>query len=455
MAAANDPPGPGRQSARGRVLGYLAFRRDPLNYLTRLAREHGDVVYFHVGSQRAYLLNHPNLVRDVLVTHQDYFHKGRALQRSKRLLGEGLLTSEGEHHRRQRRLAQPAFHKRRIESYGDVMTAYAARHSARWQDGASVDIAREMMRLTLAIVGKTLFDADVEGDADEIAGALTEIMELFNMLLLPYSEYLEKLPLPQMRRFERARAKLDSIIYRIVEERRRAPSDAGDLLSMLLAARDEEGDRSGMSDRQVRDEVMTLILAGHETTANALSWTWYLLAQHPDAEKRLHAELDEVLARGRRLPTVEDLPRLRYTEMILSESMRLYPPAWIVGRLAIKDYEVRGYVVPAGSLVLASQYVMHRDARFFADPERFSPERWTAEGKEARPAYSYFPFGGGARRCVGEGFAWMEGVLLVATLASRWRMRLDPAHRVETFPRITLRPRRGVRVTLERRAGAG
>jgi cytochrome P450 len=451
MAVAIDPPGPGRATARARVLGYLAFRRDPLNYLTRLAREHGDIVYFNVGAQRAYLLNHPDLVRDVLVNHQDHFHKGRALQRSKRLLGEGLLTSEGEHHRRQRRLAQPAFHKKRIESYGDVMVAYAARQTARWRDGANVDIAREMMKLTLAIVGKTLFNADVEEDADDIAGALTEIMELFNMLLLPYSEYLEKLPLPQTRRFERARAKLDSIIYRIVEERRRDPSDAGDLLSMLLDARDEEGDRTGMTDQQIRDEVMTLILAGHETTANALSWTWYLLAQHPEVERQLHAELDGVLARGTRLPTVEDLPRLRYTEMIVSESMRLYPPAWVVGRLAIKDYEARGYVVPAGSLVLVSQYVMHRDARFFTDPERFDPARWTPEAKESRPTYSYFPFGGGARRCVGEGFAWMEGVLLVAAIASRWRMRLDPEHRVETYPRITLRPRRGVRVTLESR----
>jgi cytochrome P450 len=451
MTVATDPPGPGRATAGARVRGYLAFRRDPLNYLTRLAREYGDIVYFNVGGQRAYLLNHPDLVRDVLVTNQDHFHKGRALQRSKRLLGEGLLTSEGGHHRRQRRLAQPAFHKKRIESYGDVMVAYASRQAAGWRDGASVDIAREMMRLTLAIVGKTLFNADVESDADDIAGALTEIMELFNMLMLPYSEYLEKLPLPQTRRFNRARAKLDAIIYRIVEERRDAREDAGDLLSMLLQARDEETDGSGMSDQQIRDEVMTLILAGHETTANALSWTWYLLAQNPEVEEKLHAELDEVLERGRRLPTVEDLPRLRYTEMVLSESMRLYPPAWVVGRLAVKDYEVRGYVVPAGSLVLVSQYVMHRDARFFRESERFEPARWTPEARESRPAYSYFPFGGGARRCVGEGFAWMEGVLLVATIASHWRMRLDPAHRVETYPRITLRPRRGVRVTLGRR----
>jgi cytochrome P450 len=331
------------------------------------------------------------------------------------------------------------------------MTEYAARHTARWQDGADVDIAREMMHLTLAIVGKTLFNADVESDADDIRGALSEIMELFNMLLLPYSEYLERLPLPQTRRFERARAKLDRVIYRIVEERRHDRRDAGDLLSMLLDARDEETDGAGMTDRQIRDEVMTLILAGHETTANVLSWTWYLLAQHPEAEARLHEELDEVLDRGRRLPTVEDLARLRYTEMVVSEAMRLYPPAWVVGRLAIKDYKVRDYVIASGSLVLISQYVMHRDARYFPRPESFDPARWTQEAKEARPAYSYFPFGGGARRCIGEGFAWMESVLLVAAIASRWRMRLDARHTVEPYPRITLRPRRGICVTLERR----
>jgi cytochrome P450 len=206
-----------------------------------------------------------------------------------------------------------------------------------------------------------------------------------------------------------------------------------------------------MTDRQIRDEVMTIILAGHETTANALSWTWYLLAQHPEAEAKLHAELDEVLDHGQRLPTVEDLPRLRYTEMVVSESMRLYPPAWIVGRLAIKDFNARGYVISAGSLVLISQYVTQRDPRYFIDPLRFDPERWTMEARESRPAYSYFPFGGGARRCIGEGFAWMESVLLTAAIASRWRMRLDASHTVEPYPRITLRPRRGIRVTLERR----
>jgi cytochrome P450 len=453
MATTTLPPGPGSAHAGRRLLGFLAFRRDPLGFLTRMAQEHGDVAHFRLGPQRVFALNHPDLVRDALVTRQDYFHKGRALQRSKRLLGEGLLTSEGEHHRRQRRLAQPAFHKKRVESYGAVMAATAARHAARWQDGQEVDISGEMMRLTLAIVGKTLFNADVEGEADDVGAAMHQVMEMFQLLLLPYSEYLEKLPLPHNRRFLRARDRLDSVIYRIIEERRRTGADAGDLLSMLLLATDEEGDRTGMTDRQLRDELLTLFLAGHETTANALAWTWYLLAQHPEVETKLHAELDSVLGGGERLPTAEDLPALRYTEMVLAESMRLYPPAWTVGRLAVRDYPVGEYVIPEGSLVLVSQYVLHRDPRFWPDPSRFDPERFTPEAKELRPQYAYFPFGAGARRCIGEGFAWMEGALLIATIARRWRMRLVPDHPVVPLPRITLRPRHGIRVTLEERSG--
>jgi cytochrome P450 len=440
----------GAKRAGSPLRDLLAFRRDPLKFLTRLAREHGDIVPFRMGPQRVLLLSHPELVRDALVTRGDYFHKGRALQRSKRLLGEGLLTSEGEHHRRQRRLAQPAFHRKRIESYGAVMVDYAARDSERWHEGETLDVSHEMMRLTLAIVGKTLFDADVESDTDEIGDALTQLLELFQMLLLPYSEYLERLPLPANRRFTRARAKLDEVIYRIINERRASGADRGDLLSMLLLAQDEEGAGGGMTDEQLRDEALTIFLAGHETTANALAWTWYLLAQNPCAEAKLHAELDAVLAGGR-LPAVEDLPQLRYTEMVLAESMRLYPPAWVIGRLAVKDYAVGDYVAEEGTLVLVSQYVMHRDPRFFPEPLRFDPERWTPEAKEARPQYAYFPFGGGARRCIGEGFAWMEGTLIIAAIARRWRLRLITDHAVVTHPRMTLRAKHGIRMTLEDR----
>jgi cytochrome P450 len=448
MVAALEAPGPKTLWPFGHA---YSFRRDSLGFLTRLMREYGDVACFKAGPQHVYLLSHPDYVRDVLVTHHARFHKGRALQRAKRLLGEGLLTSEGEFWRRQRRLAQPAFHRQRINSYGRVMIEHAERVCARWRDGETLDISEEMMRLTLAVVGKTLFDADVESDADEVGGALNEVMNLFGYLMIPFSELLEKLPLPPQRRFLRARARLDAVVYRIIEEHRRTGTDRGDLLSMLLLAVDEEGDRTGMTNEQLRDEAMTIFLAGHETTANALTWAWYLLAQNPEAEARLHEELDALLEGGR-APTSEDASALRYTEMVVAETMRLYPPAWAIGRLAIEDHEVGGYQIPRGSLVLVSQYIMHRDARFFPDPERFLPERWTPEAKAARPQFSYFPFGGGPRRCIGEGFAWMEATLILATLARRWRARTLPGHKVEMQPRITLRPGKGgVPMTLEHR----
>ena len=447
-AAAREVPGPRPFWPVGHV---YQFSRDPLAFLARLAREYGDVSRFHSGPQSVFFLSHPDYIRDLLVTHHARFKKGRALQRAKRLLGEGLLTSEGEFHRRQRRLAQPAFHRQRVAAYGRVMVEYAAKTSARWRDGQALDIADEMTRLTLAVVGKTLFDADVESDADEVGAALTDVMNLFGYLMLPYSELLEKLPLPPRRRFERARARLDAVIYRIIAERRRERRDRGDLLSTLLHAVDEEGDRTGMTDEQLRDEVMTIFLAGHETTANALTWAWYMLARNPEAEARLHAELDAVLGPGRE-PTPEDVPALAYTEMVVAETMRLYPPAWALGRLSLEEHEVGGYRIPRGSLVLVSQYVTHRDPRFFPDPERFDPGRWTPEAKAARPQFAYFPFGGGPRRCVGEGFAWTEAVLILTTLARRWRLRLLPGRAVETQPRITLRPGRGgVHVRPERR----
>jgi cytochrome P450 len=447
ISEAREAPGP-KSLWPGQNLFY--FRRDLLKFFARLAREYGDVAQFRAGPQRVFLLNHPDYVRDLLVTHHGSFHKGRALQRSKRLLGEGLLTSEGEQHRRQRRLAQPAFHRQRINSYARVMADYAAKTSARWRDRETLDIYAEMTRLTLAVVGKALFDADVESDADEVGEALTEVLALFGYLMLPFSELLEKLPLPPARRFARARARLDAVIYRIIEERRRAASDRGDLLSMLLFAVDEEGDRTGMTDEQLRDEVMTIFLAGHETTANALTWGWYLLAQNPQAEARLHEELDAVLEGGRS-PAIEDLPRLPYTEMVVAETMRLFPPAYAIGRHAIEDVEIGGYLVPKGSLVLVSQHVMHRDARFFPEPERFLPERFASEAKSARPQSAYFPFGLGPRRCIGEGFAWTEATLVLASLARRWRLRLAPGQTIETQPRITLRPKGEVLMKLESR----
>lgn len=446
MIAVRPVPGPRRHSPVGHL---IRFRRDPLTFLSQIAREHGDVAHFSVGPQDLYLLNHPDYVRDVLVTHNRNFAKGRALERAKRLLGEGLLTSEGQLHQRQRRLVQPAFHRKRVAGYGAIMVEYADRMRGRWRHGATVDMSHEMMELTLAIVGKTLFNADVEAEADEIGATLTEIMRQFQLQTLPFGELLERLPLPGTKRFLTAKARLDRTIYGMIDNRRRSGEDVGDLLSMLVFAEDTEGDGRGMSDEQIRDEALTLFLAGHETTANALTWTWYLLAQHPEIAARMRSEIDNALSD--RLPTADDVPALPYTRMVLAEAMRLYPPAWVIGRRALAEYEVGGYRIPANSIVMMSQWVMHRDARFYADPFRFDPLRWTPEVQNARPRFAYFPFGGGPRLCIGESFAWMEGVLLLATIAQRWQMRLAPGYRPVPQPLITLRPRDGMPMVVERR----
>jgi cytochrome P450 len=425
---------------------------DPLSFVSHMAREPGDMVHYRLWRQDVFLAKHPDLIRDVLVTNQHDYAKGAGLQWAKRFLGEGLLTSEGEFHTRQRRLSQPAFHRQRIGSYARVMTDYAARCRDALPEGAPFDMHAEMMTLTLAVAAKTMCDADVESEAVVIGEALTDVISLFPRFVLPFAGLLHRLPLPATRRFQRARARLDAVVYRMIEDRRRSGEDRGDLLSMLLLARDEEadgGDGDRMSDAQLRDEVMTLFLAGHETTANALSWTWYLLAQNPEAEARLHEEVDTVLA-GRR-PAFEDLPRLRYAEMVLAESMRLYPPAWGLGRRSLRDQTLGGLAVRANALVLMSPYLVQRDPRFYSDPLRFDPQRFTPEAKAARPKFAYFPFGGGARQCIGEPFAWMEGVLILVTLAQRWRFRLEAGARVEPQALITLRPRRGVPMRAESR----
>jgi len=444
MAKVRYPPGPRSLSPLGQMQG---FQRDPLAFLENAAHEYGDIVHFRLGPNHLYLFNHPDYIRDLLVTDSRNFHKGKALKRANALLGNGLLTNEGESHLRQRRLVQPAFHRQRLAGYAGVMADCAARTSDRWQDGAQVDIHHEMMRLTLAVVGTTLFDADVEGEADEIGGALTQALDLFGRRLSLFGPLLDRLPLPSNRRFREAQARLNATIYCIIDEHRAGSRDRGDLLSMLLLAQDTDG--SGMTDRQVRDEAMTLFLAGHETTANALTYMWYLLGRHPEAEARLHQEVDRTL--GDRLPTFDDLPRLQHTRRIMCEAMRLYPPAWVVGRMALADYPVGDYVVPAGSGILASQWVMHHDPRYYPDPYRFDPERWTPETEAARPKFSYFPFGGGPRMCIGEQFAWTEGILMLATLARRWQLRPVAGRPVELRPLITLRPRDGLPMTLQRR----
>ncbi len=439
------PPGPKQQFPLQYV---LEVARDRIGLFQMMAAT-GDITQVKISIQRVVLIQHPDLIKAVLVTKQKNFTKGRALERVKVLLGDGLLTNEGESHLRQRRLVQPAFHRERVAVYGETMAEYGDRIQTRWQDGVTLDIHEEMMRLTLGVAGKTLFDKDVDDDAHDVAEALDLSLKMFDLAVLPGGAFLEYIPLPWVRKVQAARRRMDEIIFKMIEERRGDTRDRGDLLSMLIASQDSEGDGGRMTDKQLRDEVVTIMMAGHETTAVALSWTWYLLSNHPDVEAKLHEELDTVL--GGRAPTVEDLPKLVYTRMLFSEVMRLYPPAWTLERMAVNDCEIGGYRIKANTLVLMSQYIAHRDPRWWTDPEKFDPSRWTAEAQAARPKFAYFPFGAGTRICIGEQFAWMEGILLIAGIARNWKMRHDPTHEVALDPLVTLRPKYGMRMSLEHR----
>jgi cytochrome P450 len=419
------------------------YARDPLGFLTACAREYGDVVELRLMGQTLYLLSDPDLIEYVLVEHNRNFTKTRILKRNRRLLGEGLLTNEGAFWRRQRRLAQPAFHRKRVDAYGDVIVANAERSLEAWRDGQTIDVHEEMMHLTLEIVAKCLFDADVGARATAVGKAMKVALENFSsqrrLIRIP-----RKVPTPQNIRFEMAARKLDEIVATIIENRRKSGEDRGDLLSMLVLAEDDSGER--MTDKQLRDEVMTLFLAGHETTANALCWTFWLLSLAPDAEAKLAEELERVL--DGRSPTISDLPNLPFVGRVVKESMRLYPPAWVVGREAIAECEVGGYRMVAGTTALMSQWVMHRDPRYHEAPERFEPDRWTAEYEKALPRFAYFPFGGGPRQCIGAGFAMVEACLILATVAQRYRMDLAPGQKVEPYASITLRPKEGIHLTL-------
>ncbi len=414
--------------------------------VTRVAKKYPEMAELRSPLFNFYLVSDPDLIQELLVTQHKNFVKGDFLQRTKKVFGEGLLTSEGEFHHRQRRLVQPAFNHDRIAVYANVMTAYTDRILDGWKDGEVLDIHAEMTRLTMAVVGKCLFNEDVEEQSGTLSKSLTDIIEYFNRLSSPFSWLLEKLP--SNKKYNEAVAKVDKMVYGMIEERRRTGRDPGDLLSMLLAARDLDG--GAMSDKQVRDEALILFAAGHETTANALSWTWYLVSQHPYVEKKLHEEVDSVLERGNP-PTFADVPRLAYTMNVFTEGMRMYPPAWILTRQAIKDCKVGEYSVPAGMDVLMSQFVVHRDARFFQDPEKFEPDRWTKEMRAKLPRFAYFPFGGGPRSCVGEPFAWMEGALIIARMAQKWNLSLAQKNKVEMLPRITLRPKNGIKMRVTKR----
>ncbi len=426
-------------------------RRDPLRFMTRLADEYGDVCSFRVGLERIFFVNHPDHVHDILVNHYDNFLKGRGSKRAKSFLGEGVLLSEGETHRRQRRMAQPAFHRNRIAGYASVMGEHCERMSSQWVDGQVLDIWPEMVRLTLGIVGKTLFDADVGSKGDEVGQAMTAAASRYRAFKLPLAKLLESMPLPNMLHFQRGKERLRGVVLKLIEERQRSGRDHGDLLSMLLLAEDEHNDGRRMTPEEIWDEALTFFIAGYDTIATAMMWTWYLLSQHPEIEERLHAEVDEVLRAGGPA-TFDDLARLPYTQSVLSESMRLYPPTWRLVRRAIRDFPIADHVIPARSLVVVCQYAMHRHPRYYPDPERFDPDRFTPEAKASRPRFSYFPFGGGPRHCMGEPFAMLEGMILLASLARHWRLRLTPGHRVELHAEHLLRAKNGMVMRLEKRA---
>ena len=428
-----------------------ALRRDPIGVFVETAQRFGDVAYLKIGPQHAYLVTRPEHIRHVLQDNARNYHKSPFYDKLKPSVGEGLLTSEDSFWLRQRRMAQPAFHRERVAALAAVMVHAASETAARWETAASrgepLDVSDEMMRLTQTIVLRTLLGGDLgpfEGKLDQAWAFVNEYVGASFWSL----GLMERLPTARNRRFRRALGVLDGAVFHIIEKRRRAGREADDLLSMLMFARDEESGQA-MTDKQLRDEVMTMLLAGHETTSLALAWTWYLLARHPDVRQRLDAELDMVL--GGRPPAYNDLANLPYARMIIEEAMRLYPPAWGLSRRAVAPDEIGGYHLPRGWLVFIMPFVMHRHRAYWDDPERFDPGRFTPERNAARPKFVYMPFGGGPRQCIGNQFAMIEAHLALASLAQRYRCDLVPGPPVEPWPLITLRPRHGIRMHIQRR----
>jgi cytochrome P450 len=420
----------------------------PLDFFRDLKEKFGDAARFTLFNERFILFSDPALVNEVLVTKQNSFRKGKALEGARVFLGNSLLVSEGEEHTRQRRLIQPAFHRGRIAGYAQIMAEKARQWTDAQRAGAGIDLAVEMNRLTLAVVAATLFGSEVDAEAGDIAESLTVIIENFNRMLLPLWGILRRLPTAANLRLYRAHQRLDATIYRLISQRRKEARDHGDLLSMLLAAEDAENPQKRLTDVEVRDQAMTLFLAGHETTANALAWTWHLLARHEPVRVKMKAEIDAVLGADR-LPGLDDVARLPYTTAVLSESMRLFPPVWVVGRRALEDVTIGDYAVPRRTIVIASQYIIHRDERHWPHADQFLPERWLDEqAQAARPKFAYFPFGGGGRICIGDAFAWTEGVILLAVMARRWRFEAAPGQIVDVNPTVTLRPKHGLKMVV-------
>jgi cytochrome P450 len=445
------PPGP-RINFLLAIIGQMLpklFPFDPLAFNLGIAREFGDVAYYRVGPLKVYQFNHPDLARQILVDQPEKFQKPQFVKRAFRpFAGNGLLTSDGAFWRQQRKLIQPAFHHKHVATYADVMVDRALRMLDSFQDGQVRVIDADMTKLTLGIVVKTLFGTDITTEADEVGRLMTAVLDGSNQRINSALQVPEWVPTRRNLREKRALATLDALLQNLIRARRASGGDGGDLLSILLSAVDEDSG-ARMSDRQLRDEMMTLFLAGHETTANALTWTWYLLSQHPEVEAKLERELQHVLAGSP--PTATDLQNMPYTEMVIRESMRLYPPAPGFTREPIEDIDIGGYEVPKGSLVAVITYALHRDARFFDDPERFDPERFASGWEDRIPRFAYLPFGGGPRVCIGNGFAMMEARLILATIAQRYQLSLEPGQEVVPMQLVTVRPKNGIRMRLKRR----
>jgi cytochrome P450 len=452
MAQPARPPGPHINLGLA-VIGQMFPKRfpfDPLAFGLNIAREFGDIAHYHVGPLHVYQLAHPDFARQILIEEPEKYYKARLIKQAfGPFAGQGLLTSDGAVWRRQRKLIQPAFHHAQLVAYGATMVSHTQRMIDSFEDGGQVEIPEEMARLTLAIVVQTLFGADVTRDSKEVGGLMVAVLDAANDRLNSILRFPSWVPTRRNREEKRALRRIDELLNRFIAEHRAARVAPADLLSVLLAATDEESG-IGMSDSQLHEEMMTLFLAGHETTAMVLTWTWYLLSQHPDVEEKLVSEVSRVL-RGR-APTVADLAQLPYTEMVVRESMRLYPPAPGFAREPIEDVRIGGYVVPRGSLITVNTYALHRDRRFFDAPERFDPERFSAGWEERIPRYAFLPFGGGPRVCIGNGFAMMEARLIVATVAQRWRLSLEPGQEIVPAQLVTVRPKNGMRMRAERRA---
>lgn len=431
----------------------FAFRKDPLNFLMKAQREYGDVAHIRFGpSRHVYLISDPEQIKEVLLTKQDAFHKAKGLQTAKAVVGEGILTSEGETHMRQRRLLQPSFRKDRIGQYAEAMVDYTQRMLQNWRPGETRIVTDDMMQLTLDIITHTMFGTSITSGVNEIGHAIEVGMKYVTHKASSILDIPESIPTKSNVEFKQSAQTLDRVIFGIIEERRKQPvSGRGDLLSMLLDVRDEETGM-GMNDMQVRDEVMTIFLAGHETTANTLSWTWYLLSQNPDVEKKLHEELDRVLS-GRR-PSHDDLNQLKYTQQIIWESMRVYPAVWAVNRQVVEEVEIGGHTYKPGDTLMMSQFVMHRNPKYYEEADRFLPERFAGDLLKQIPQFAYFPFGGGPRVCIGNHFAVMEATLLLATIGSRYMLRMTPDHHmVKPEPLVTLRPKNGLKMVVTERKG--